>query len=159
MPFSYPCGTWTSMTQRVSNRGQSSQSNVPEKNEHLVMKSLNIRGLQSIKTYVKWKYLLSLKDKADVLGLQETHNSAIFDAWKYFGIKSFSSSTSTGKGGVSLIFFHPSTIITSTQILIPNYAILVNTKIKEQSFTFINIYIPPGNLSLENRFWKKCHRL
>src|SRR5271154_6501746 len=94
------------------------------------------------------EYLLSLKDKADVLALQETHNSAIFDAWSYFGIKSFLSSTSSGKGGVSLIFFHPSTVVTSTQVLIPNYAILVNSKIKDQELTFNNAYIPPGNPGL-----------
>src|SRR5271154_4154602 len=66
------------------------------------------------------------------------------------GIKSFSS-TSSGKGGVSLIFFHPSTVITSTQVLIPNYAILVNSKIKDQELTFINTYIPPGNSGLRGK--------
>src|SRR5271156_3682107 len=143
------------MSQGHRNKDQSQQENVLEKNEHIIIKSLNIRGLQSIKTYVKRKYLLSLKDKADVLGLQETHNSAIFDAWNYFGIKSFSSSTSTGKGGVSLIFFHPSTVITSTQVLIPNYAILVNSKIKDQELKFINAYIPPGNLGLREKILNK----
>src|SRR5271156_967551 len=143
------------MSQGNRNKAQCPQVKVFEKNEHIITKSLNIRGLQSIKTYVKTKYLLSLKDKADILALQETHNSAIFEAWSYFGIKSFSSSTSTWKGGVSLIFFHPSTIITSTQILIPNYAILVNSKIKDQALTFINAYIPPGNLGLREKILNK----
>ena len=84
------------MPQGYMNKVLKQEDNVLEKNEHIITKSLNIRGLQSIKTYIKRKYLLSLKDKADVLALQETHNSAIFDAWSYFGIKSFSSSTSSG---------------------------------------------------------------
>src|SRR5271154_6513638 len=70
------------------------------------------------------------------------------------GIKSFSS-TSSGKGGVSLIFFHPSTVISSTQVLIPNYAILVKSKIKDQELTFINTYIPPGNSGLREKILNK----